>query len=242
MKKVKSEGRRSSPLTSAYARWRASRLGRITDALETSLVCELVDPKPGLRILDVGCGDGMLAAVLAGRGAEVIGLDADEVMLAAARARVQAAEVDVCFMHGDALALPFPDKTFDRVTASTLLCLVGDSARALSEMARVLKPGGRLVLGDLGAWSLWAFVRRLRGALGAPRWRSARFFSARDLRRLATEAGLRPTTVRGAAYYAPVGAIAALMAPLDPWLGRRVRLGAAFLALSAQKPLSECKS
>ena len=55
---------------------------------------------------------------------------------------------------------------------------------ALREIARVLNPGGRLVIGDLGKWSLWAASRRIRGWYGAEMWRAARFRSAGELRRL----------------------------------------------------------
>jgi 2-polyprenyl-3-methyl-5-hydroxy-6-metoxy-1,4-benzoquinol methylase len=78
-------------LPDAYRRWRASWLGRITDALEEQLILELVGPPAGLRILDVGCGDAVLAVTLAQRGALVTGIDADLRMLAAGRARARQA-------------------------------------------------------------------------------------------------------------------------------------------------------
>jgi hypothetical protein len=63
----------------------------------------------------------------------------------------------------------------------------------------------------------------------------ARFRSSRELRMLADQAGLSVTRVRGAVYYPPVGVLARMLAPLDPWLGRLSTFGAAFIALRAVK-------
>jgi ubiquinone/menaquinone biosynthesis C-methylase UbiE len=127
-------------LPAAYRRWRASRLGRITNALEEKLILELVGPPAGLSILDVGCGDAKLAVALAGQGAAVTGVDADPRMLAAGRARARASGVAPELMQGDIRALPFADGSFDIVLAVTVLCFVADAARAVREMARVLRP------------------------------------------------------------------------------------------------------
>ena len=104
-------------------------------------------------------------------------------------------------------------------------------------MVRVLKPGGRLILGDLGRWDLWAAQRRLKGWLGSDLWRAARFRSRAELLALATEAGVADATVTGAVYYPPFGWAARVMGPIDPWLGRWTTLGAAFLVLSATRPI-----
>jgi SAM-dependent methyltransferase len=100
-------------------------------------------------------------------------------------------------------------------------------------MARVLRPGGRLVLGELGRWSAWAATRRLKGWLGASTWKAAHFRSAGALRTLLEQAGLSVDAVHGAVFYPPIGVCARLLAPLDPWLGHRTTTGAAFIALSA---------
>jgi ubiquinone biosynthesis O-methyltransferase len=229
--------RSAGNLRAAYARWRASRLGTITDALESRLIFELLGPAGGLRILDVGCGDGVLSAELARQGANVTGLDADRQMLAAAHRRADESSVHLDLVLGRAEALPFDDAAFDRVLAATVLCFVGEADRAMAEMARVLKPGGRLVVGELGRLSLWAAHRRLRGWLGSRTWRAARFWTARELRRLMETAGLDGSEVRGSAYYPPFAVAAQLLAPIDAWLGRRTTLGAAFIAMSAIKPV-----
>lgn len=224
-----------SDLPRTYRDWRASRLGQVTDQLELALIGELCGPIEGRQALDVGCGDGALTVQLSQAGAEATGLDSDLRMLAAARRRLGPTSANARFLQGDALSLPFPDRSFDVVVAVALLCLVPDPGKAVSEMARVLRPGGRLVLGDLGRDSLWAAGRRIRGWLGSPTWRSARFWRAAELRRLIEGAGLEVREVRGAIFYPPAGWLAALAAGADPWLGRRTTLGAAFVALSADR-------
>jgi len=133
-------------------------------------------------------------------------------------------------------SLPFPPDSFDRIVAITVLCFVEDGASAFREMTRVLRPGGRLVVAELGKASIWAAIRRLRGRLGNPVWRHARFRTAGDLRRLAHQAGLGVQLLRGAIYYPPCGAAARLLGPLDRHVGRLTTFGAAFLVLAAAKP------
>lgn len=132
-------------------------------------------------------------------------------------------------------ALPFADATFDRVLAVTVLCFVPRPDAAIAEMVRVLRPGGRIVIGELARWSIWAAARRLRGWLGARSWRAARFRTSGELGALLERHRLTVREVRGCVFYPPVGAAARLAARLDPWLGRRTTVGAAFVAVAGGK-------
>jgi len=221
----------------SYDTWRLTRLGSVTKARELELIFQLAGPLQGRRLLDVGCGDGMYLVEAARRGAQVSGVDMSQAMLIVARRRAADASVKVELNRGDIQALPFEDDTFDIVTAITVLCIAPDPQQAVDEMARVLTPGGRLVIGELGRWNTWAAWRRLRAWLGSKTWRQATFRSSRELIDLAHQSGLHVEDVRGAVYYPPVSPGARLLARLE----RRVEpitttLGAAFVAISAVKP------
>lgn len=223
-------------LPAAYAAWRGSVLGQVTDALEHDLILELVGPAAGLHILDVGCGDGVLVLDLAARGAQATGVDASAQMIAAAQMRAQRIGRNASFELAKAEALPFAPHTFDVVVAVTVLCFIDDAAGAVREMTRVLKPGGRLIVGELGRYSSWAAVRRVKGWLDSPTWRRARFRSPSELRRLAADTGLVEVSLKGAIFYPPIGIAARLLAPLDRRIGAWTTTGAAFLALAATTP------
>jgi demethylmenaquinone methyltransferase / 2-methoxy-6-polyprenyl-1,4-benzoquinol methylase len=98
--------------------------------------------KLGQRVLDVGAGTGVSTLELGRSGAFAVGLDLSQGMLRAGR-RVRP---DVPLLAGDALRLPFGDETFDAVTISFALRNVVDVDGALTELARVVRPGGRLVV------------------------------------------------------------------------------------------------
>jgi len=229
----------AAALPAAYADWRRSALGRITDRIEERLLLDRLGSVQGCRILDVGCGDAVMATRLAAAGAWATGLDASPGMIAAARRRAAAAGVELDLVQGDATRLPFCDASFDVVLSVAALCFVDDTRGAATEVVRVLKPGGRLVLGELGRWNSWAMLRRLKRWLGSPVWQEARFRSRGDLLAIADGAGLQDVSVAGAVFYPPLGVAARLMAPLDATIGRWISGGAAFLVLTGVRPREE---
>ena len=97
---------------------------------------------PGTRALDVATGTGDLAIALARRGGEVVGSDFSEGMLARARTKSGA----VRWEQANALALPYPDDAFDAATVGFGARNFSDLRQGLSEMARVVRPGGRVVV------------------------------------------------------------------------------------------------
>lgn len=222
-------------LRASYEDWRRSTLGRITDRLEEKLLLDRIGRPRELRVLEVGCGDGVLAVKLAAAGAQVTGLDLSFEMLAAARHRANAADVTLQLVEGDAEHLPFPDASFDLVLSVATLCFSPHPERPAQEMVRVLSPGGRLVLGELARWSTWAALRRVKGWLGSSVWRTARFRTRGELETLAHGVGLGEISVTGAIYYPPLGAAARVLAPVEGAISAMMSCGAAFLVLAARK-------
>lgn len=105
---------------------------------------------PGpLTILDVGCGTGddcrQMATFVTG-GGRVVGVDNSQAMLAEANRRAAGLNLPIEFRAGDALHLPFPDDTFDACRADRSPMHVPDPRQAMSEMVRITKPGGRVVV------------------------------------------------------------------------------------------------
>ena len=132
---------------------RKSALGAMTEEIEQALIWRMAGPSAGLRVLDVGSGDGAYAIVAAQLGARVAGVDAWPQMIEAARRHAAGQNVQIDRPVADAAALPFDDGSFDVVLAVTVLCFVADANTALRGMARVVAPGGRLVIGELGRWN-----------------------------------------------------------------------------------------
>jgi ubiquinone/menaquinone biosynthesis C-methylase UbiE len=108
----------------------------------------------GMDVLDLGCGTGTLALMVADResGAFVTGLDGDPAMLDRARTKAAAMRLDVALDHGFSYDLPYDDASFDRVITSLFLHHLSapDKLATLREVRRVLRPGGELHVADWG--------------------------------------------------------------------------------------------
>lgn len=105
-------------------------------------VIDAIQPRPGERVLDLAAGTGASSVPLDAAGAYTVPADLSIGMLRVGKQR----RPDLPFVQGDALALPFPDATFDAVTMSFGLRNVEDTEAALRELRRVTRPGGRIVI------------------------------------------------------------------------------------------------
>jgi SAM-dependent methyltransferase len=112
-------------------------------AMHDDLVRRL-GPKEGERWLDVGCGVGAVSMRAARAGADVTGVDLSDVMIETARRRAAEEGLEIAYEVGDAEQLPVPDAGFDVVSSSVGVIFAPDQAVAARELARVVKPGGRL--------------------------------------------------------------------------------------------------
>jgi len=133
-----------------------------------------VEPAPAQRVLDVATGTGMVAAELLRRAdCSVVGIDQSPEMLAAARARFAPVEGErsrVELVEGQAEALPFADASFDALTFTYLLRYVDDPPATMRELARVVRPGGRVASLEFGVppWAPARAAWRLYTAIGLP--------------------------------------------------------------------------
>ena len=129
-----------------YRRWAATYdepRNSLFDADEP-VMHEIIEGLPPGDALDAACGTGRYAEYLAGRGHRVLGVDSSPEMLARARARVPSGE----FVLGDLHELPLPDSSVDLVVSALALAHVPTLAPVMAEFARVLRPGGNLVISD----------------------------------------------------------------------------------------------
>jgi SAM-dependent methyltransferase len=158
-------------------------------------------PKPDLRWLDVGCGNGAFTEMIVERyaPATVHGIDPSEAQLAYARTRPASRVAQ--FRHGDAVALPFPDDTFDAAVMPLVIFFVRDPARGVAEMARVVCPGGvitayawDMVGGGFPYEALQVEMRGLGVAIPAPPSPDASRIDA--MRNLWRDAGLEAIETR----------------------------------------------
>jgi len=128
-------------------------------AARLALVAEMLGPHPG-GVLDVGCGPGVMIEPVVARGGRLTGIDLSAEMVGRARDRARAlrAEGRCRFIVGSAEGLPFEDAAFDAVTAMGVLEYVPDDARALREMARVVRPGGAVIVTVPNLVSPWRLL------------------------------------------------------------------------------------
>ena len=219
-----------------YAAWFETPLGQRVWADERRALGELLGPVDGHRMLDAGAGDGRFAVEASAEGAEVTALDLSPAMLSVARERARERSMALEAVEGDVTALPFPSSSFDRAVTVTVLCFVPDPFRAVQELARVLRPGGVRVIGELGLWSPWNLRRWLRGRRGDPMWAGAHFWRLRELRALTGQAGLRPGGWSSAVFYGRRTHGLRCWRLVERVLRGRTSLGATFLAFRAVKP------
>ena len=175
-------------------------------ALWAADLVERASPRPDERALDVACGTGVVARLVAermGRG-RVAGLDINAGMLAVARSLPRRDGPAIEWQEGSALDMPFPDESFDLLLCQLGLQFFPDRPAALREMRRVLTPGGRLALNVYDSIEANPAARIISDALdrhlgphaSAPRRAEHVLADTDELRGLVERAGFREVTIR----------------------------------------------
>lgn len=209
-----------------YDAWYYDVRGRWIGETEFRLICALLDPEPGARILDIGCGTGYFTRRFAGMGYHVIGIDPDPLMVAYARAHRAASED---YLLGDGRRLPFSDGEFDYCISITALCFIPEERLALREMARVSRRG--IALGLLNRWSLLHVQKGRHGGRGA--YRGARWHTPPQVRMLLATLPMKVRRMRTAIHLPSGGTFARRVEALTP---RWVPFGGFIAAIARDQP------
>jgi ArsR family transcriptional regulator len=135
--------------------WNEIRSLHVDEAEVERKLLELLPPEQLAELLDIGTGTGRILELFGDRGVSGVGIDASREMLAVARANLANNGMTNCYVRqGDMYRLPWADPSFDGVTIHHVLHFADEPARAIAEAARVLRPGGRLVISDFAPHEL----------------------------------------------------------------------------------------
>ena len=167
-----------------YDSWFATPLGTAVDRWEKEVTWRLARPRPGQKVLDIGTGTANYLLDLAEMGLDCTGLDIGFNMLSRARAKSNTLGLDLKLVAAESGHLPYPHRSFDLVISITAFEFFPDPARSLEEMIRVGRPGGRIVVGVLNKWSVWAARRRFLSWFRETIFTRCRFYSYPEMSRL----------------------------------------------------------
>lgn len=182
-----------------YDSWYDDPRNRFVSELEDQLLLKLLEPVPGERLLDIGCGTGRHLLMFLEMGLEVTGFDRSPYMLGIAKERVGHR---AALYQGVAEDLPFEDNSFNIATLITTLEFVDDPQQAIQEACRVAKD--RIFLGVLNRYSIKGIERKLKGMFSESVYNHAQFFSVWRLKQYVRQV-LGKTPLRwGTVYSLPV--------------------------------------
>lgn len=177
----------------AYDNWFTMPIGVLVKKFEGALILDLLKPRQGEKILDAGCGTGVFTFDILSGGAFVVGLDLSLPMLVRAGQKMKTSHFQAAL--GDMIHLPFPGNTFDKVVSVTALEFIQDTRKAVSELFRVARKGGSIVVATLNSLSPWAARRKAEARSGSSIFEKAIFRSPNELRSLVPVQGIVKTAI-----------------------------------------------
>jgi 2-polyprenyl-6-hydroxyphenyl methylase/3-demethylubiquinone-9 3-methyltransferase len=180
------------------------RLDYITSQIAAEFGRDLTGARPfeGLRLLDIGCGGGLLSEPMARLGAEVVGADAAERNIPVARIHAEQSGLEIDYRHTTAEALAAAGEQFDVVLNMEVVEHVSDPLGYLTACQHLLKPGGLMIASTINR-NPKSFMVAIVGAERVMRWLPvgthdwSKFITPRELEDLITRAGLRQVDVKG---------------------------------------------
>jgi ubiquinone/menaquinone biosynthesis C-methylase UbiE len=176
-----------------YDQWFETPIGILVKKYENELLLDLLRPRPGELILDVGCGTGVFTQSIVGRGSHVTGLEISHSMLKRAMQKMEGHPFRGVI--GNMLFLPFADGCFDKVVSMTTIEFVEDGKTAVTELLRVIKRGGIVVVTTLNNLSPWASRRKKAAARGHALFEKVIFRTPDDMHALAPINGIVKTAI-----------------------------------------------
>ena len=177
-----------------YDKWFQTPMGQMVLTLETELILSLVAPRHGDFILDAGCGTGLFTQFVINRGSRIVGLDISLPMLRAAKHKLHRPLFTP--LAADIQKLPFADNIFDKTISITAIEFVQDGKKVVSELMRITRPEGLVVVATLNRLSPWAERRRKEAQRNpASIFRQAIFRTPPELLSLAPIAGSVKTAI-----------------------------------------------
>lgn len=207
-----------------YDAWYDTPRGCWIGETEYRLLLRQLDPQPGERLLDVGCGTGWFTRRLARQPTlDVTGIDIDTAALVFARSR----DCHSTYLHADALRLPFADASFERVISVTALCFIADWQGAIGEIVRVCRK--RFAIGLLNRHSLLWRPKGRDGGVGA--YRGAHWHTAREVRHVLDALPVDRASTRSAIFLPSGSGVARRV---EQWLPETFPYGS-FLLVCADK-------
>ncbi len=176
-----------------YDRWFETPIGALVKKYENELLLDLLQPRPGESILDVGCGTGVFTLNILACGPRLAGLDISIPMLK--QAEFKTAGYPFRGVVGDMSFLPFADECFDRVVSMTALEFIADGRKAVADLFRVTRKGGVVVATTLNSLSPWAVRRKKKADKGHSLFERMIFRSPDEMRAMAPVEGLVKTAI-----------------------------------------------